>query len=128
MKIAFVFPGQGSQAVGMMDGFAAHPVVKQTFEEASDALGEDLWAMVESGPQDSPYHLPVEPEAFGGSSQDQAGCLGPIPSLGQHRAIANNIDIAGSKAREDGPALLSWGRASDMFGEDARSPERVADS
>jgi [acyl-carrier-protein] S-malonyltransferase len=52
MKIAFVFPGQGSQAVGMMNGFGAHPVVRETFAEASDALGEDLWALVEGGPQD----------------------------------------------------------------------------
>ena len=52
MKLAFVFPGQGSQAVGMMDGFAAHPVVRETFAEASDALGQDLWALVASGPQE----------------------------------------------------------------------------
>ena len=52
MKIAFVFPGQGSQAVGMMNGFAGHPVVRETFAEASDALGEDLWALAESGPQE----------------------------------------------------------------------------
>jgi [acyl-carrier-protein] S-malonyltransferase len=51
-KIAFVFPGQGAQAVGMMNGFAAHPVVRETFAEASDALGEDLWALVENGPQE----------------------------------------------------------------------------
>ena len=52
MKIAFVFPGQGSQAVGMMNGFGGHPIVRETFAEASDALGEDLWALVESGPQE----------------------------------------------------------------------------
>jgi [acyl-carrier-protein] S-malonyltransferase len=51
--LAFVFPGQGAQAVGMMGGFAAHPVVRETFAEASDALGEDLWALVESGPQEA---------------------------------------------------------------------------
>jgi [acyl-carrier-protein] S-malonyltransferase len=50
MKIAFVFPGQGSQTVGMMNGFAAHPVVRETFAEACDALGEDLWALVANGP------------------------------------------------------------------------------
>ena len=48
MKLAFVFPGQGSQAVGMMAGYAAHPAVRETFAEASDALGEDLWALVTS--------------------------------------------------------------------------------
>lgn len=53
MQLAFVFPGQGSQAVGMMGGFAAHPVVRETFAEASDALGEDLWTLVESGPADA---------------------------------------------------------------------------
>jgi [acyl-carrier-protein] S-malonyltransferase len=53
MKLAFVFPGQGSQAVGMMGGFAAHPVVRETFAEASDALGEDLWSLVENGPQEA---------------------------------------------------------------------------
>ena len=51
--LAFVFPGQGSQAVGMMAGFAAHPVVRETFAEASDALGEDLWALVENGPAEA---------------------------------------------------------------------------
>ena len=52
MKLAFVFPGQGSQSVGMLKGFDAHPVVRQTFDEASQALGQDLWALVSQGPQD----------------------------------------------------------------------------
>ncbi|MEI6318030.1 MAG: ACP S-malonyltransferase [Pseudomonadota bacterium] len=47
---SIVFPGQGSQSVGMMRGFAERPGVRATFEEASSALGEDLWAMVENGP------------------------------------------------------------------------------
>jgi [acyl-carrier-protein] S-malonyltransferase len=46
MKLAFVFPGQGSQAVGMMAGYAHHPVVRETFAEASEVLGQDLWALV----------------------------------------------------------------------------------
>ncbi len=44
-KIAFFFPGQGSQSVGMMSGFADNPVIKQTFVEASDILGVDFWTM-----------------------------------------------------------------------------------
>jgi [acyl-carrier-protein] S-malonyltransferase len=50
MKIAFVFPGQGSQSVGMMKSFAQLPGVSDTFSEASDAIGQDLWKLVEQGP------------------------------------------------------------------------------
>jgi [acyl-carrier-protein] S-malonyltransferase len=53
MKLAFVFPGQGSQAIGMMNGFAAHPVVRETFTEASAVLGDDLWNLVEQGPTEA---------------------------------------------------------------------------
>ncbi|MBS4096518.1 MAG: ACP S-malonyltransferase [Sulfuricella sp.] len=49
MTFAFVFPGQGSQSVGMMQGFNAHPVVRETFVEASDILKQDLWQMASSG-------------------------------------------------------------------------------
>lgn len=44
-QFAFFFPGQGSQSVGMMSGFGDNPIIKQTFVEASDILGVDLWAM-----------------------------------------------------------------------------------
>ena len=53
MKLALVFPGQGSQAIGMMSGFAGHPVVRETFAEASAALGDDLWKLVEEGPAEA---------------------------------------------------------------------------
>lgn len=50
-KTAFLFPGQGSQSVGMMTGIAGHSgVVEQTFEEASSVLGYDLWAVTRDGP------------------------------------------------------------------------------
>jgi [acyl-carrier-protein] S-malonyltransferase len=53
MTLAFVFPGQGSQQVGMLDDFAAHSDVRATFAEASDALGEDLWTLIEQGPAET---------------------------------------------------------------------------
>lgn len=52
MKLAFVFPGQGSQSVGMMAGWGDRAEVRTTFAEASDALGQDLWALVVDGPAD----------------------------------------------------------------------------
>jgi [acyl-carrier-protein] S-malonyltransferase len=51
-KFAFVFPGQGSQSVGMLNGFAGNVVVKQTVEEASDALQFDLGKLIAEGPKE----------------------------------------------------------------------------
>lgn len=53
MKLAMVFPGQGSQSKGMMTAYEAFPVVRDTFGEASMALGEDLWTLVENGPDEA---------------------------------------------------------------------------
>lgn len=51
--LAFVFPGQGSQAIGMLADVAEKSdIVKQTFDEASEALGYDLWALVQNGPEE----------------------------------------------------------------------------
>ncbi|MBD5805306.1 Malonyl CoA-acyl carrier protein transacylase [Azoarcus sp. Aa7] len=50
MAFALVFPGQGSQSVGMMAGYGDRTEIRDTFAEASDALGEDLWQMVNEGP------------------------------------------------------------------------------
>lgn len=51
MKLAFVFPGQGSQSVGMLAAYAEHPAVAATMREASDVLGRDLAALASSGPE-----------------------------------------------------------------------------
>jgi len=48
-KFAFVFPGQGSQSRGMMNGYADFPVVRNTFAEASEVLKQDLWQLVTEG-------------------------------------------------------------------------------
>ncbi|MCD9122650.1 ACP S-malonyltransferase [Cupriavidus sp. UGS-1] len=50
MKFSFVFPGQGSQSVGMLNAFADNPVVRATLQEASDALGQDLARLIAEGP------------------------------------------------------------------------------
>ena len=53
MSLAIVFPGQGSQSVGMMAGFADVPIVEKTFLEANAILGVDLWTMVREGPAEA---------------------------------------------------------------------------
>jgi [acyl-carrier-protein] S-malonyltransferase len=50
---AFVFPGQGSQSVGMLDAWGDHPVVKQTLQEASEALGENIGQLIHEGPKEA---------------------------------------------------------------------------
>ena len=52
-NFAFVFPGQGSQSVGMLDAWGDHPVVAQTLQEASDALGEDIAKLIHEGPKEA---------------------------------------------------------------------------
>lgn len=51
-QFAFVFPGQGSQSVGMLDAFGDHPAVQQTLAEASAALGQDIGRLIAQGPKE----------------------------------------------------------------------------
>ncbi len=97
MKLAMVFPGQGSQSVGMMAAYPAHAVVQQTFVEASAILGQDLWALVTEGPTDDlnrttntqPVMLTADIAVF--RAWREAG--GPMPavvaghSLGEYAAL-----------------------------------------
>lgn len=53
MKFALVFPGQGSQSLGMMAAYGDSPVIRATFDEASAALGRDLWRLVAEGPAEA---------------------------------------------------------------------------
>src|SRR5215218_8983327 len=50
---AFVFPGQGSQSVGMLDAWSGHPAVTTALAEASDALDEDLGRLIQEGPKEA---------------------------------------------------------------------------
>ena len=50
---AFVFPGQGSQSVGMLDAWGDHPAVRATLQEASEALGEDIARLIQEGPKEA---------------------------------------------------------------------------
>lgn len=97
MKSSFIFPGQGSQSVGMMQGFDRLAIVRDTFNEASDVLGQDLWQMVVAGtPQQLDLTVNTQPLMLAAGVatyrawRDQGG---PAPeimaghSLGEYSAL-----------------------------------------
>jgi [acyl-carrier-protein] S-malonyltransferase len=104
MTLALVFPGQGSQSVAMMQPFADAKVVTDTFAEASDALGQDLWKLVAEGPAEQlsatvntqPVMLTAAYAMY--RAWQQAG--GPLPamvaghSLGEYTALVTAGVIA----------------------------------
>jgi len=114
MKLAMVFPGQGSQAIGMMNGWVDHPVVRATFDEASDVLGQDLWALVADGPADAlnlttntqPVMLTAGVAAW--RAWNAAGGLLPVlvagHSLGEYTALV----AAGALAFRDAVPLVRF--------------------
>lgn len=96
-KFAFLFPGQGSQAVGMLNGFAGNAVVDQTIAEASDALGFDLGRMIADGPKEeldlTTNTQPVMLTAAVAVYRAWIAAGGPVPamvaghSLGEYSAL-----------------------------------------
>jgi [acyl-carrier-protein] S-malonyltransferase len=96
-KFAFVFTGQGAQAVGMLNGFAGNPVVDQTVQEASDALGVDLRRLIAEGPKEdldlTTNTQPVMLTAAVAVYRAWIAAGGPVPSvvaghsLGEYSAL-----------------------------------------
>ncbi|MGV3655325.1 MAG: ACP S-malonyltransferase [Noviherbaspirillum sp.] len=111
---AFVFPGQGSQAVGMLDGFAGNAAVRQTLEEASDALGLDMGALIAQGPKEeldlTTNTQPVMLTAAIATWRAWLAAGGPVPaiaaghSLGEYSALV----AAGAIAFRDALPLVRF--------------------
>ena len=125
-SIAFLFPGQGSQAVGMGGALAAsHVAAKQVFEEVNDALGENLFAIMQNGPDDMVRMTRnAQPALFAtsmaavrvleaelGASLTERGCMAAGHSLGEYAALAAvgslSITDAARLLRQRGDAMQS---------------------
>ncbi|HEY2607214.1 ACP S-malonyltransferase [Paraburkholderia sp. RL18-103-BIB-C] len=114
MKFAFVFPGQGSQSVGMLNAFADHAIVRETVQEASDALNQDLGKLIAEGPvEDLNLTTNTQPVMLTAAyaiyrAWQQAG--GPKPaivaghSLGEYTALV----AAGALAFRDAVPLVRF--------------------
>ena len=112
-SLAFVFPGQGSQSVGMLAELAElHPVVRETFAEASDGAGVDLWALSQGGPEEmlnrTEYTQPALLAAGVAVWRAWSGRGGRSPallaghSLGEYTALV----AAGALSLKDGAHLV----------------------
>ncbi|KFI08434.1 ACP S-malonyltransferase [Massilia sp. BSC265] len=96
-KFAFLFTGQGAQAVGMLNGFAGNPVVEQTVQEASEALGFDIGRLIAEGPKEdldlTTNTQPVMLTAAVAVYRAWIAAGGPVPnlvaghSLGEYSAL-----------------------------------------
>ncbi len=114
IKFAFVFPGQGSQAIGMLNGFAGNPIVAQTIAEASDALQFDLGKLIAEGPKEeldlTTNTQPVMLTAAVASYRAWLAAGGPTPaivaghSLGEYSALV----AAGVLAFKDAVPLVRF--------------------
>lgn len=114
MSLAFVFPGQGSQSVGMLAELAAaHPVVRDTFAEASQALGYDLWQLTLDGPADelNQTHITQPAMLTAGVAtwrvwQEKDG-KAPVVMAGHSLGEYTALVCAGALAFADGVALVA---------------------
>ncbi|MGO8755815.1 MAG: ACP S-malonyltransferase [Gallionellaceae bacterium] len=113
-KFALVFPGQGSQSRGMMNGYADYPVVRETFAEASEVLKQDLWQLAAAG-EDAELNATVNTQPLmltAGLAVFRAwqSVNGPVPtvlaghSLGEYTALV----AAGALAFTDALPLVRY--------------------
>jgi [acyl-carrier-protein] S-malonyltransferase len=105
MRFSFLFPGQGSQSVGMMLGFGDSPVIRDTFMEASDVLGQDFWRMATEANEELNQTTNTQPLMLTAGiatwrAWQQAGGAQPVVmaghSLGEYTALvaAGALDFA----------------------------------
>lgn len=111
--LAFVFPGQGSQQLGMLSELAAtHPIIEETFAEASSALGYDLWSLVQQGPEERLNSTEVTQPALLTASVAlwrlwlQQGGAKPVIMAGHSLGEYSALVCAGSLSLADGVTLV----------------------
>jgi [acyl-carrier-protein] S-malonyltransferase len=109
MKIAFVFPGQGSQSVGMMQPFAALPGVQATFARASELLKQDLWKLVSEGPAEELNRTantqPVMLAAGVALYRAWQARKGPVPALGAGHSLGEYTALVAAGALDFDDAI-----------------------
>jgi len=122
MSVAVVFPGQGSQSTGMLSALAeAHPVVTETFAESADVLGQDLWALSQSGPDSALADTRVtQPLMFTSGVAtwrvlQNAGLTNPVAIAGHSLGEFAAMVAAGSLSFADGLKLVQ--RRSELMAE-----------
>lgn len=115
MKFAFIFPGQGSQSVGMLNAFADHAIVRETVEEASDALRLDLSKLISEGPttelnrttNTQPIMLTTAYAIYRAWKQ-QAGSKVPAIVAGHSLGEYTALTVAGALAFHDAILLVHF--------------------
>lgn len=96
-------------------------------EDRATVIEDQRVGFVGRWAQHPSHHLAIKTEALSRSRQNKAGCLGSVPSLAQHAAVADDVDAAGREALKDALPLLDRGRTIDVLSENAGAPEFISE-